>query len=344
MHVAKDATLHDLRALIREQFDETIISQEYHFKVGGHLIFEQQEKRYSLADIGMITNNNQQHQQQSKEIVLLEKSTHNFTSPPPAKRAKVDHESDGSGTAAVAVTTTGEEMEENPDDLNSSQDGDEQRVSNSGTDSSKPTDKKDRKSENEGEREETQDQDVQQEVDNDDDYIEREDPGATINEQLDEANNNELNEDVKQPLKPYKVEPYELSEERMLLLKRYKEREGHCEVPYTYKEDGTFLGIWVDCLRRNKKLTKDQRRRLDELGMVWNPDVKAFDGWFSLLQQFKDREGHCRVPRKHEEDGKKLGMWLYKHTQRKDRRCQLTNQQLLQLHKMGVAEGKAGKQ
>ena len=31
---------------------------------------------------------------------------------------------------------------------------------------------------------------------------------------------------------------------------------------------------------------------------------------FNLLVKFKEREGHCRVPRRHVEDGEKLGSWL----------------------------------
>lgn len=41
---------------------------------------------------------------------------------------------------------------------------------------------------------------------------------------------------------------------------------------------------------------------LDCLGASW-------DHWFGLLQKFKTREGHCRVPASHQEDGRKLGVW-----------------------------------
>jgi len=36
---------------------------------------------------------------------------------------------------------------------------------------------------------------------------------------------------------------------------------------------------------------------------------------FNLLVKFKDREGHCRVPRMHKEDGENLGFWLNKQQQ-----------------------------
>jgi len=42
---------------------------------------------------------------------------------------------------------------------------------------------------------------------------------------------------------------------------------------------------------------------LDRLGLSW-------DRWFGLLQNFSKREGNCRVPQSHLEDGMKLGTWV----------------------------------
>ena len=36
---------------------------------------------------------------------------------------------------------------------------------------------------------------------------------------------------------------------------------------------------------------------------------------FNLLVKFKEREGHCRVPQKHVEDGENLGKWLSQQKQ-----------------------------
>ena len=36
---------------------------------------------------------------------------------------------------------------------------------------------------------------------------------------------------------------------------------------------------------------------------------------FNLLLKFKEREGHCRVPRTHKEDEENLGNWLYTQKQ-----------------------------
>ena len=54
-------------------------------------------------------------------------------------------------------------------------------------------------------------------------------------------------------------------------LKKFSEREGHCQVPYSYKtEDGYRLGPWVTRQRRSKnKIDSNRRQRLEALpGLV----------------------------------------------------------------------------
>jgi len=52
----------------------------------------------------------------------------------------------------------------------------------------------------------------------------------------------------------------------------YKEREGHCRVPVTHKENGFPLGYWVSNRRQNKLILSEARRQqLDELGFDWKP-------------------------------------------------------------------------
>merc|ERR1712194_580010 len=102
------------------------------------------------------------------------------------------------------------------------------------------------------------------------------------------------------------------------LLVKYKDREGHCNVPDKHKEDGEKLGTWLDRQRqanRKDKLNADQIKRLDEIGVVWEVLIQQWENHFTLLVKYKDREGHCNVPRSHEEDGIKLGAWLDKQRQ-----------------------------
>ena len=95
-------------------------------------------------------------------------------------------------------------------------------------------------------------------------------------------------------------------------LKDYKQREGHCRVPAKHEDGNGFrLGGWVNNQRMNKeKLTVERRVRLDEIGFIWEPHEQSWEEGFGYLTVFKQREGHCRVPQRHEENGFRLGGWV----------------------------------
>ena len=95
-------------------------------------------------------------------------------------------------------------------------------------------------------------------------------------------------------------------------LKAYVEREGHCRVPASHEESSGFrLGPWVNTQRLNEKSLSDERRqRLDALGFVWGPIEADWDKCFIYLKAYVEREGHCRVPARHIENGFKLGYWV----------------------------------
>jgi hypothetical protein len=100
-------------------------------------------------------------------------------------------------------------------------------------------------------------------------------------------------------------------EEGVRYLKMYKEREGHCRVPGNHEEDGYRLGRWVIKRRQRKRsLSKERQRRPDELGFVWDSRETDWAEGFRYLKVFKQREGHCRVPQKHIENGFRLGQWV----------------------------------
>jgi len=99
------------------------------------------------------------------------------------------------------------------------------------------------------------------------------------------------------------------------LLQQYKEKEGHCNVPKTHKEDGRNLGTWLNTQRQSKKkgkLEPGKELELDELGVVWDLASGKWEVMYALLEQYQEREGHCNVPYLHREDGQNLGTWLKK--------------------------------
>jgi hypothetical protein len=100
-------------------------------------------------------------------------------------------------------------------------------------------------------------------------------------------------------------------EEGFAVLTMFKAHEKHCRVPAVYTE-GTFtLGNWVRKQRTRKgTMSADHRRRLNEIGFVWDVLEDAWEEGFTALTKFKTCEGHCRVPRGKNEGAFRLGDWV----------------------------------
>jgi Helicase associated domain len=109
-------------------------------------------------------------------------------------------------------------------------------------------------------------------------------------------------------------------EDGFICLKAYKEREGHCRVPDRHLENGFRLGQWVGAQRIHRDdLSDEHRQRLNELGFVWEPHKTDWEEGFRHLVIYKEREGHCRVPDRHMEDGFRLGQWVSHQRSKGDR-------------------------
>ncbi|MDC0489108.1 Helicase associated domain protein [Amylibacter sp.] len=103
-------------------------------------------------------------------------------------------------------------------------------------------------------------------------------------------------------------------------LGKYKMLEGDSNAPRGYKLDGFNLGDWVGTQRKHfskNLLTEDKIEKLNSIGFLWDPVEVAWYEGFNHLQIFKEREGHCKVPRYHIENNLKLGVWV--KTQRTQR-------------------------
>jgi hypothetical protein len=85
---------------------------------------------------------------------------------------------------------------------------------------------------------------------------------------------------------------------------------------------------------RINKLTQSEVRihLLDDLGFVWDPLIEKWQEGFNALNSFKDREGHCRVPKPHIENDFPLGHWVSRQRRNKDN---LTEERLIQLNELG---------
>jgi hypothetical protein len=96
-------------------------------------------------------------------------------------------------------------------------------------------------------------------------------------------------------------------------LVKFKEREGHCRVARNHIEDSYNLGTWITNQRTDAdKMSPERKKRLHELGFVWDPLGADWENAFAALVKFKEREGHCRVPVNHVEGDYRLGAWVVK--------------------------------
>jgi hypothetical protein len=110
-------------------------------------------------------------------------------------------------------------------------------------------------------------------------------------------------------------------EEGFGYLERYRQERGDCLVPRSYFDpaSGYRLGVWVGKQRSTRDAMSPERRlRLDALGFVWDPFAAQWEEGFHFLEIFRQREGHCRVPQSHREQGYRLGSWVSNQRQDKD--------------------------
>jgi len=118
-------------------------------------------------------------------------------------------------------------------------------------------------------------------------------------------------------------------------LSYFKKREGHCRVPAKYVDSDFRLGRWVMVQREFRKagrLSEERIKKLTSLGFIWEARDNSWEENYSLLQQFKDREGHVQVPQDHIEEGVSLGRWVSKQ---RSRNQQLTADRRKKLETLG---------
>jgi hypothetical protein len=125
---------------------------------------------------------------------------------------------------------------------------------------------------------------------------------------------------------------------QFMLLLKFEDREGHLRVPYRHVEDGKKLGSWVNTQRIQKRkgtLPYERGRRLHEIGLAWDVNGGNWDTMFRTLTQFKQREGHLSVPKRHVEDGQNLGDWI--HTQQQlEKNGKLVPEKKRRLNEIGL--------
>ena len=78
-------------------------------------------------------------------------------------------------------------------------------------------------------------------------------------------------------------------------------------------------------------MAPERRQRLDYIGFVWDALTEQWEEGFSKLVEFKEAEGHCRVPTGYKLDGFNLGDWVRNQRKRKDSMAPERQQRLVEL-------------
>ena len=127
-------------------------------------------------------------------------------------------------------------------------------------------------------------------------------------------------------------------EEMFAALGQYKAQHGDCNVPLRWSDNPT-LGQWLGKQRVLKKgkgghLSLTRRRRLEALGVIWDPFDARWEEMFAALGQYKAQHGDSNVPQRWSENPR-LGSWV--STQRKDYRAgRLREERRQRLEALGV--------
>ena len=91
-------------------------------------------------------------------------------------------------------------------------------------------------------------------------------------------------------------------------LLEFKGKEGHCRVPDRYSEDKALSG-WVNTQRaenRKRQLSKEHKRRLEEIGFIWEVTPHVWEENFAALDSHMQKYGQSKVT------DPKLQRWINK--------------------------------
>jgi hypothetical protein len=91
----------------------------------------------------------------------------------------------------------------------------------------------------------------------------------------------------------------------------FKKTHGHCNVPQKWSQN-MKLGIWVSHQRVSMKkgqLPDERRRRLNDIGFLWDQLEASWEEMCSALTDFRERYGHCEVPMNWSENPR-LSRWV----------------------------------
>jgi len=131
------------------------------------------------------------------------------------------------------------------------------------------------------------------------------------------------------------------------LAQDYYEKYGDLLIPFSYEVDGVKLGHWIHRQRKvykmtvAGKLTADQIKKLEAIGMIWNANEFLFASWdekYKHAQDYYIKHGNLLIPEAYEIDGIKLGIWIQnlRRAYRGVADYTIKQQQIAELEKIGM--------
>lgn len=128
--------------------------------------------------------------------------------------------------------------------------------------------------------------------------------------------------------------PNRIWDEMFARLLSFHEEFGHYLVPADW--DDRKLAVWVRTQRGNAgagRLRDDRRRRLRDVAFTFSVQREEWTARLDELAGWKERHGHCAVPR-FDPEVPGLGIWV---SQQRNRRERLSREQLAQLDALGFS-------
>ena len=96
------------------------------------------------------------------------------------------------------------------------------------------------------------------------------------------------------------------------LLINYKKEFGDCDIPQLYRTpEGLGLGPWVASQRKDKKISPERKKQLDDLGFIWEPLKEQWNKNFQALKAYREEFGDTNVHQNYKaQNGLALGKWV----------------------------------
>lgn len=134
----------------------------------------------------------------------------------------------------------------------------------------------------------------------------------------------------------------EIWERNYQAAKDYYEQNGSLFLPVNFRsETGVNLWNWISGQRsryRNGQLSREQIRRLESIGMIWEPYEFKWKKNYHILKKYYENYGTVDVPCDFVYDGVKLGMWLSTQRQayRGNPNYHITPERIALLNELGM--------